>query len=385
MKVLFLSGTNSRNAGGVFTSARRLGSKLNQSDGVSVEFLMHSDEFSAKDRLHYAGLALSDYKLIGPQNFGFSLNLSRIITRTNPDIIHTQSLWLFLSHVTQRYSSRTGTPYVVSPRGMLDSWQLKKSKYRKKLALCLYERRHLAYASCLSALCESEYLSIRRLGLRNPVAIIPNGVDLPAAECDLTDSSNKTRRKLLFLSRIDPKKGLVELLEAWAIANPKSHNWNLIIAGDAKDDSYMRRLHSLVAKLRIQESIEFVGGCYGKEKATKFQEADAFILPSFSEGLPMAVLEAWSFRLPTLITAACNLPQAFEQNASIQILPEPRSIAKGIRELTSLDVDARTKLGANGFRLAESHFSWSLAAARTKQLYEWIKVRGDKPDFVLLD
>lgn len=348
---------------------------------------MHNDEYSAEDRKFYEPLPMNDYTVIGPKNFGFSTDIYDQIVKIKPDVVHTQTIWMYLSHANKDYHKKTGTPYVVAPRGMLDPWQLKQSAFKKKLALMWYENKHLHQASCMHALAQDEYDSIRKFGLKNPVAILPNGVDLPVIDPTRAPNvrwENKEGRKtLIFLSRVHAKKGLENLLQAWALTNPATHNWQLAIAGETKDTAYVQLLTDMVKNLNIGDTVQFIGGQFGQNKQDAFLHADAFTLPSFSEGLPMAVLEAWSYRLPAVITQFCNLPEGFTHNAAIKIETNPDSIAEGFKKLFSMTDEERAVMGNNGFDLVKSKFTWHTIAGNTLSLYKWLTGDGAKPEFVL--
>jgi poly(glycerol-phosphate) alpha-glucosyltransferase len=343
MKLLILGGSNSRNSGGVFDTARLMGQRLHDQNNIDVEYLMFDDEYSEEDKRKYGSLPVHSYTVKGPRKWGYSTDIYPQIKKIRPDIIHTQSLWMYLSRVNQKYHRQTGTPYIVSPHGMLDRWQLNQSFWKnlkKNIVLGLYERKHLEEATCFHALCREEHDAIRALGFKNPIAIIPNGIELPGAynEAGKSKSAN-ARKKLLFLGRIHQKKGLDNLLEAWALSNPAHHNWELVIAGETKDENYMQSLRNKANHLKVTKTVLFAGGQFGAAKDACLRNSDAFILPSFSEGLPMSVLEAWSYRLPVLITPFCNLSEGYRHLAAIRIETDPESIREGIKKLISLSDD----------------------------------------------
>lgn len=388
MKTVILSGTNSRNAGGIFNSARMLGLNLSKYCGVDIHYLMNNDEYSLEDVKYYEPLPMHTYSVIGAKSLGYSSDLYSKLSTIKPDLVHTQTLWMYLSYVNNMYSKKTKTPYVISPRGMLDPWQLKQGfikDIKKKIVLFLYEKEHLDHASCIHALCQNEYIAIREFGIKAPVAIIPNGVDLPLLPNGRKrEPEKKGRKSLLFLSRIHPKKGLQELLTGWALTQPQHHDWELVIAGETKDMVYMNSLVQLSKALKIDSYVRFIGGQFGVNKRTTFLNSDAFILPSFSEGLPMAVLEAWSYQLPTLITPQCNLPEGFKHKAAIQIDPVPESIAEGINSLIRMSAQEQQVLSQNGYNLVLSKFTWEQVARDTFELYKWVTSQGEKPSFVYL-
>jgi poly(glycerol-phosphate) alpha-glucosyltransferase len=153
-------------------------------------------------------------------------------------------------------------------------------------------------------------------------------------------------------------------------------------------------------------SVLFLGPAFGQEKDQLLRSASAFILPSFSEGLPMSVLEAWSYRLPVLMTEHCNIPEGFANNAALRIGTDTESIAEGMRHLFRFasatlqpchsgfafpsaatsgqgipSSDLRS-LGLNGRALVERQFTWPQVAAQMKEVYEWVLGGGVVPDCV---
>ncbi|MEM9234941.1 MAG: glycosyltransferase, partial [Pseudomonadota bacterium] len=184
------------------------------------------------------------------------------------------------------------------------------------------------------------------------------------------------RKTLLFLGRLHPKKGADELLRGWAQLAGESpgitHDWRLVLAG-WDDGGHAAELHALARELGL-EDILFPGALHGEEKDKAFAHADAFILPSHSEGLPMGVLEAWAWGLPVFMTDACNLPEGFRERAAMRIIPEASDIAGVLG--TGLALNTLDEWGERGRTLASSRFAWTPIAEQHIEVYEWM-LRGD--------
>jgi glycosyltransferase involved in cell wall biosynthesis len=295
-----------------------------------------------------------------------------------PDIVHSHGLWQWPSAVTASWSRRTKRPHVVSPHGMLDPWAWRNSRWKKRIAWSAYDGRNLRTAGCLHALCDSERASIRSFGLRAPIAVIPNGVTLP----DDVDSTSSSPPKLVFLGRLHPKKGLTELLKGWSLVpRSKRSDWRLVIAG-WDDGGHEPGLQRLAADLGIQADVDFVGPKFHAEKQQLLATAAGFILPSHSEGLPMSVLEAWSHRLPVLMTPHCNLPEGFATESALEISAEPSSITAGLLRFFEMSPAERVQIGTRGRKLVEERFAWSKVAQQMLAVYEWVLGGGTPPECV---
>jgi poly(glycerol-phosphate) alpha-glucosyltransferase len=282
--------------------------------------------------------------------------------------------------VAGRYSRRTDTPYVITPHGMLDPWAVNHSGWKKEAVGWLFEDRNMGRASCLHALCEREMKAIRTYGLETPVCVVPNAVDLPDLANSSEDFASEDRKTLLFLGRIHPKKGLAELIEAWAgLPHEKRREWKVAIVG-WDDGGFEGQLKEKVKEKGIQEDVSFLGPRFGAEKNEVYRQADAFVLPSHGEGLPMTVLEAWSYRLPVLMTPECNLEIGFERQAALRTDPNSSSLKTGLRRLFGLSEAERRNMAMRGRKLVEEKYTWERIAEKTSRVYRWILHGENSPE-----
>jgi len=317
-------------------------------------------------------------------------SLGQSIRTFEPDLLHVHGLWSSPNRAAARYRSQL--PLVIAPHGMLDPWAFSHHRRRKLLLWLLYEQRCMQRSAALQALCVSEVDSFRQLGLRAPIALIPNGVTLPTEGQSLESTGlpwaeglHPDSSVLLFLSRFHHKKGLQPLLQAWqsVCSDAERTGWSLALVGYGDSGA----LHRQVAAAQAQGELPRLYVCppvFGSQKEAVLRAASAFVLPSFSEGLPMAALEAMAFRLPCLLSRACNLPEAFSTGAAIEAEPDPAAIAASLRRLFALSSAERMAMGAAGRNLVCQHFSWSRVAEQTLDLYRWILGGGPRPSCVVL-
>ena len=386
MKVAFLAPSISRKAGGIFEISRRLAQTLHANNYLDVAVLGLKDEFSDADLPIWQPVHAAPLSVVGPRSFGYSPAMRRTLKRESPDLTHVHGLWMYPTLAAARWSRVTGRPYMVTIHGMLDPWALRHSRWKKSVAAWLYENACLRGATCIHVNTKAEMNVVRQYGLRNPIAIIPNGMDIPDSRSDspspwihLIKSGTKV---ILYLGRLHPKKGLQVLLRGWKEVLRKdspSDHWDLVIAGWDQED-HRAELITTADKLGIRGRVHFVGPLFGEAKSSALCSADAVVLPSFSEGLPMAVLEAWANCLPVLMTSSCNLSEGFAAGAAIPIQPEPESIDCGLRQLTSMSDSCRRKMGMNGRELVRQRFTWDAVGNQMNSLYYWMLNGGSTPD-----
>ena len=420
LKTLFLSPSLSRNLGGIYEIIRSLSLELQRS-GVDVQALGLIDEGWALDKKNWGSVPTRAFAFTGPRVFGFSSVLRNEVLKSDADLLHLHALWMHTSVIASDWARYKKRPYIVTPNGMLEPWALSNSGWKKKIAALLYENRMLRGAACVQANTEKELADFRAYGLTNPIAIIPNGVEIPEESkgerlrngCKATagpakaKGENDGRKTLLFLGRIHPKKGLPNLIRALKKAldaRPStldSCKWQLVIAGWDQGGheaelmqlcqelglSFSHKMHKehkaeATSAFSLQFSVFFHGPAFGKEKEDLLRRADAFILPSFSEGLPMSVLEAWSYRLPVVMTPECNLPEGFSADAAIRIETSGESIAEGLRTLFSMNDADLILMGDKGRELVKARFTWQTVAAQMREVYDWMLGGGAAPGCV---
>jgi len=382
MRVGFLVSSVSRKAGGLFQSVRGLAKAVAYTN-ADVQVFGIRDEQSAIDVKEWSPLSVQTFR---PRlrAWGYSNQLVPAMLAANLDILSVHGLWKYCSVGSQRWHRQTGRPYVVHPHGMLERWAVRNAMWKKRIAALLYENQHLRAAACLRALSEAEAESIRSYGLGNPICVIPNGVDLPdLKESSTARSQSDGRKTLLYLGRLHPKKNISTLIRAWNEAfnsqRGSGDRWVLAIAG-WDEGGYESELKRIAAGT----SVVFLGPQFGADKSECYRACDAFILPSLSEGLPMAVLEAWSYAKPVLMTPECNLREGFEANAALQIGKTREEIVDGLKVLREMSHNDRSQMGNRGRILVATRFLWPRIGEQMRSVYEWVLGGGQTPETVRL-
>lgn len=320
--------------------------------------------------------------------FGFSPALMSQVRASDADILHSHGLWMWSDRVAYKAARAAGKPHVVSPHGMLEPWAMANSARKKRVMWRLFQGRSLRQARCLHALCEDERDAMRALGLTNPIAVVPNGVELgefenlPASNVfETAFPSLKNRRVLLFMARLHPKKGLAPLLHAWKDGARQFPDWILAIAGP-DEGGHRAELEALVAKFELQNAVVFTGMLDGAAKRAALARADAFVLPSFSEGFSIAILEAMACRLPVLLTPGCHFPDAVAAGAALEATPDAHALQQALQVLLNNGEAARAQMGARGRELVAQNYTWERVALQWKELYDWCSNEANAPAFV---
>lgn len=392
MKAAFLSHSISRANGGIFEIARRTAQTLAELQGTEVSVMGIEDDFSREDLAKWEPLFARSFQPRGPRAYGFAPELAAALDDEKPDLVHVHGLWTYPTVAARKWAGRHSKPYLVTIHGMLEPWALQNSRWKKALAGALFENVALQRATCLHVNTAAELQSVRRYGLRNPVCIIPNGVDLPDTSlhsCPIAPWAEKTdpgAKVLLYLGRLHRKKGLSNLLTAWASVQDvaRKEGWHLAIAG-WDQGGHETQLQDQANAAGLTDSVHFLGPLFGEAKAAAYRCAEAFILPSFSEGLPMVVLEAWAHSLTVLMTSACNLAEGFTAEAALRIEPDERSIAAALVRIFKTSPTLRRQMGARGRQLVAERFGWANVAADLNRVYQWTLGIGPQPECVIAE
>jgi glycosyltransferase involved in cell wall biosynthesis len=295
------------------------------------------------------------------------------------DLLHNHSLWMMPNVYPSWVARQRGTPLVVSPRGTLSAWAMRSGSKVKRLFWPLLQRPALSAAACFHATAMAEYEDIRRAGLRQPVAVIPNGIDLPA----VPPKTPGGQRTLLFLGRIHPVKGLDVLLPAWQAVQARFPEWRLQIAGP-DNGGYLAQMQALASALGLQR-VEFCGALFGEQKWQAYAQADVFVLPTYSENFGMAVAEALAAGTPAMVSKGAPWEDVQKHQAGwwVDIGLEP--LVAGLEDALSRPIAELTAMGNNGRRLVEQHYAWPQIGRQMAETYRWIVQGGNAPAWVIED
>ena len=303
------------------------------------------------------------------------------------DLVHFHGLWQGHTRRGARAARLANVPYLMAAHGMAEPWALRHKALKKKVYTALVEGKNLRRASCLHALSRPEVGHLRAIAPRTPIALVPNGVDLrtfdnlpsrSVLEAEFPELAGKF--VLLFFGRLHVKKGLDLLAKALTSVQSDYPELHILLAGN--DDGALAPFLAQAEADGLSSRITTVGHVSGERARAVWGGSDAFVLPSYSEGFSMAILEALACRLPALVTTACHFPELAQADGGIVVEPTEEGVTAGLRELLERSARERKELGERGRALVEARYTWDRQADRLADVYEWITGGGPTPEAV---
>lgn len=352
MKVIHIVGSLDIGAGGPSRSVPQTCEYLTLL-GVKIEIVTRSSENPVK--VNTSGDFRVSFKSIKELlKFGSTISSEEI------DLIHLQHVWDPYLHVIAWWSRRKNIPYIITPRGMLEPWILEQNPLKKKLGMFLYQRKDLQKAAVIHATCELEKNNVKKLGFDNSINIIPNGLDLSEV---IETKQNYGTKKIVFLSRIHPKKGIELLINAWREIN--TEGWTLEIAGNG-EKTYINTLKGSASDLK---NIEFVGSKFGENKWNFLRSADIMVLPTYSENFGIVVAEALAVGVPVITTEGTPWEELNINNCGWWIKLTPLELKNTLVESMQTSTQELEKKGNNGIDLIKSKYDIRVVAEEIKKMY----------------
>lgn len=308
-------------------------------------------------------------------------DLNNLIKAENFEILHGHGIWEMPVHYMAQLGRKYGIPYVITPRGTLHPWALSLKKWKKKLAMLFYQKKDLEKAFCLHATSGIEAKYFRDFGIKIPISVISNGIDLKEFPL-LKTKKVKEKFILLFLSRVHSQKGLSILIDAWQqLDKGLRENWQIEIAGNG-EDNYIASLQKGINDKGLATEIRIIGPQFGEAKLAAFNRADLFVLPTYSENFGIVIAEALACGVPVITTKGTPWEELNTCNAGWWIDIGAKPLAETLTKALQLKkIDLQT-LGVNGRNLIEEKYSIQSVASCTLELYQWILGKGIKPKFV---
>lgn len=387
LSVLFATGSLSDESSGPYLSLKQTASALTQR-GHAVTVL---GTMRAHDRdLGGWPVDARTFRSHGPFSLHYAPGMAAWL-RGRPsdawDVVSLQGVWLHTNRIIAGWCIRRDKPFMITAHGNFNPVALAISAWKKRLARHSFLRPVFQHVACYQALTEIEYVTLRESGVRGPICVIGNGIDLPDVDSmrsaeEVLPKHLLARRTCLYLGRLHPIKGIDRLLRAWGRVAP-GDDWQLVIAGDG-EKSFRTEL-AAVAKAAQCRNVHFVGAVSGDVKSAWFRNAAFVVLPSHSEAFPMALLEAFSYGTPGVITAACGLPQSAGAGAAVEVESSDDGVGAGLEQMVRFSRDRLQTMGAAARAFVSEHYAWSKICGELESVYAWMQARGPKPSCLRTD
>lgn len=317
---------------------------------------------------------------LGPRNLGRSPKMKRwLISEVNAgsvDIIHNHGLWMMPNVYSGNACSKSKCLLMVSPHGAMSSWALGRSAIVKTIFWKLLQGPAVRNATCFHATSESEYEDIRRLGFKQPVCIIPCGVNMQPLE----KGQDGQRKQLLFLGRIHPIKGVDILLHAWKAVEHKFPEWDLHVVGP-DNGGYLLEMRELAEKLRLNRII-FRGSLFGEEKLQAYKDASLYVLPTHSENFGITVAEALAAGTPAIVTRGAPWAGLEEYGAGWWIDTGVAPLVACLEQALATSPQRLQAMGRIGHEWMNCDFSWSAISEQFTLTYQWLHQGSECPAWV---
>lgn len=286
------------------------------------------------------------------------------------ELVHLHGTWSPFLAIAALVARLKNLPLIISPHGCLEPWALQYKRPKKWLALNIYQRRIFRWASLFVATAAQEANSIRALKLHQPIAIIPNGIDVRKT---VGRNNNQPIKTILFLSRLHPKKGLIDLVNAWAIV--RQPGWKVVIAG-GDEEGYRAKVEALISEKNIQSDFVFIGFVDKEEKQACFDVADIFILPTYSENFGIVVGEALANEVPVITTTGAPWGGLIESRCGWWVTPGVDGVASALKEAIALEPEELKVMGQRGRNLVLSKYSWAAIGISALAVSNWLLNRS---------
>lgn len=298
----------------------------------------------------------------------------RQFTAVKPDVVHLHGIWDWQIHLAAKVARALGIPYVVAPRGMLEPWSLAHKKWKKRLAMALYQRNDLNNAVALHATAHREAEQFRRLGFTQMIIESPNGVIVPTVEEKASTSSmnNHEFRRVVFVSRMHAKKGVLELVESWARVKPQDWKCELVYTLNGEEERvYEAKVKARIKELGLETQFILTGPLNDDAKWAAYARANLFVLPTYSENFGIVVAEALWAGVPVITTKGTPWQELEVCRCGWWInLPPKASLDVALREAMALPRELLRTMGVRGRRLIEEKYTWKAVCEAMVEGYQ---------------
>ncbi len=355
MKILHVLEDYSVHSGGIRTVLKELNQKLNQ---ANIDSYILSSKKEKDDEIF---LVETGKPWLYSKQWAEELN--EIYIKNNIDIIHIHGVWMYPQYIAAKFAIQHQIPFLLTPHGMYEPFLWNKSKLKKKIYFNLLSKPVFSKADAIHAITFNEKNNLKKLFQNSNIIEIPNLIDQNNFK---EIPPNLNEKYILFLGRLDPKKGIDLLIKSFSKIN--NTGWKLKIAGGFTP--YKKELEKLVEEYNLADKVEFLGLVTGEVKNQLYANAFVFVAPSHSEVVGMVNLEAAIFKTPVITTYQTGLNPKWNDNGGILINPKIEELINALNKVTNWSIEERIHNGIKLHNFVINNYSWQNRLKDWKALYE---------------
>jgi len=366
LKIVHFITSIDRKSGGTTTYMQLLTERISKEVEVIIATGITPDPVKITGaKVRYFDLSLKKLML-------FRREAGKFLDEWKPDVVHINGIWELPNTIIQHCAQKRKIPVIISPHGMLEPWILSRNSGKKNLAMALYQRRSITVATCLHATALSEFEQIRKLGFKTDMKIIENGIKTEHIQIKKSWSKTNT---ILFLSRVDPKKGIENLIDALDILRKSFSEYRVIIAGEG-DPAYIGSLKQRAKEKKVIHQFKFCGGIYGPGKWDLYRQADVFVLPTYSENFGIVIPEALACGTPVITTTGAPWNDLLEYQCGWWINTGPTPLAEALLDFAKKSDEELERMGRNGCELIHKKYSVEKMGEKMVDFYHSVLLRN---------
>jgi len=380
-----------RHTGGPAQTVPSLCSGLAATGSRASIAVLAGDMAAAVDQAARAGVHVNTFPATVRHTVWYSRSLQRSLPHlvASHDLVHAHAMWQAPGWMACQEALRQNRPFVLSPRGSLLPQRLAKSRLKKQVAALFFDARNVRRCALMHATSVEEAESIRSYGYRGPIAVIPNGIDVPA-DSTLLDSRRLAetfrarfpetagKRLLLFLSRIEPIKGVTSLASVWGDLAHRYPDWHLVIAGPV-ERNHIEDVKRILASRNVACRTSLTGPLYGEAREQAFAASDLFVLPTMSENFGMVIGESLARGIPAITTVGAPWPGLVAHSCGWWIPHGSQALSQCLHDALAAPASSLQDMGARGRRWMQRDFAWPATCWRMRMVYQWIVGAATQP------
>jgi glycosyltransferase involved in cell wall biosynthesis len=330
--------------------------------------------------VQHDGVEIRFFPIQHPRFWGTSLPMARALKGKIPDvdIVHIHSLYMFHTAVAAHYCENFQIPYVICPHGALDPFIYKRHRFRKKIVESFFQDRVIRRASGIHFITEEEKILAGKYIFWAPGFVVPLGLDIDEYSCKPPKWKLFSRfpelngkKIILFLGRVNFKKGLDILVNAFVAVAREHGDVHLLIAGP-DDSDYGKKVATWLKKENVYKKTTLAGMLQGEEKLEALFHSTVFVLPSYSENFGIAVVEAMACGLPVVISNKVNIwREVARASAGIVTDCDKDQFTQALKNILA-DPPCAQIMGERGRHLVQTQYNWNVVGENLEHAYQQV-------------